>query len=70
MSYGKKICSRKEEILDNISEMYTTQDFGLVSFSKNSYIQRKMSKQIFPPNKKVFILMVGAHSTGKSSFIN
>lgn len=67
---GTIIRTAKEEMLDSISELYTKQPNGLISFSHNHYIKSYLKNQVNPPNKKVLVLIVGGHSTGKSSFIN
>ena len=57
---------KREEIIERIQELYNERDYGLLDISKNKYIKLNLSK----PQKRLTILLVGQHSTGKSSFVN
>ena len=56
----------REEVIERIQELYNEREFGLLDMSKNKYVKLKITQ----PQKRLTILLVGQHSTGKSSFVN
>ncbi|OHT01941.1 EH domain-containing protein 3-like protein [Tritrichomonas foetus] len=64
------VLTQRESVLEEISSIYTQNEYGLLSMSKIPSIQKYLKRQVFLPQKKVIVLIVGSHSTGKSSFAN
>ena len=58
--------SNNDKILQDIMSIYEENELGLKNISKDKWIKAK----IFSPTKKISILLVGTHSSGKSSFTN
>lgn len=67
---GSAVLSKSERVLEEISTIYTKEEFGLLAMSKEPYIAKQLKRKIFLPLKKVLVLIVGGHSAGKSSFVN
>ena len=53
-----------EKILNELHQMYVDPKDGLLA------IGRKLGLHLFAPRRKVNVLLIGNHSSGKSSFIN
>ena len=64
------VFSKREGILEEIATIYTQNDVGLIAISKHPCVSKLLNRKIFQPQKKVIVLIVGGHSTGKSSFAN
>lgn len=64
------VFSKREGILEEIATIYTQNDVGLIAISKHPSVSKLLNRKIFQPQKKVIVLIVGGHSTGKSSFAN
>ncbi|KAH0794911.1 EH domain-containing protein 3-like protein [Histomonas meleagridis] len=59
-----------ESIIQSIARIYSERRLGLNDIAKNKWVNKNMSKPISEPPQHTFILLIGDHSTGKSSFIN
>ena len=64
------VLTQREAVLEEISKIYSHEELGLIKISKIPVIQKYLKRPIFLPHKKVVVLIVGSHSTGKSSFAN
>jgi GTPase Era involved in 16S rRNA processing len=64
------VLSKIDCIIEEISTIYTQDSIGLLAVSNLPHISRRLRRKIFAPEKKVVILVVGEHSTGKSSLVN
>ncbi|CAL8248215.1 unnamed protein product [Merluccius merluccius] len=53
-----------ERILRESHKLYVDSDHGLVSIASS------VGVRLLPPRKKIFVMIMGNHSAGKSSFIN
>ncbi|XP_028313192.1 uncharacterized protein LOC114469662 [Gouania willdenowi] len=58
------ITSPSERILKECHCLYVDSDHGLVK------IATSLGVRLLPPRKKIFVMIMGNHSAGKSSFIN
>lgn len=61
---GGKTGSNKQYILNELHRIYADPKDGLIQLGK------KVGLHLFAPRRKVNILLIGNHSSGKSSFIN
>jgi ribosome biogenesis GTPase A len=61
----KLTLSTNEKIIKAIHELYTDKDRGLETIAKAVNL-----KDVTAPRKKITVLIIGNHSSGKSSFIN
>ena len=64
------VLTQRESILEEIAAIYTQDEYGLLAISKIPSLKKNLKRQIILPKKKVIVLIVGSHSTGKSSFVN
>lgn len=64
------VLTQREAVLEEISKIYSHEELGLIKISKIPVIQKYLKRPIFLPHRKVVVLIVGSHSTGKSSFAN
>lgn len=64
------VLTQREAVLEEISKIYSHEELGLIKISKIPVIQKHLKRPIFLPHRKVIVLIVGSHSTGKSSFVN
>lgn len=64
------VLTQREAVLEEISKIYSHEELGLIKISKLPVIQKHLKRPIFLPHRKVIVLIVGSHSTGKSSFAN
>ena len=67
---GNGVMTKVENVLEDIASIYTQESYGLLSISKLKSIQKVLKRKVFLPEKKVIVLIIGGHSTGKSSFVN
>lgn len=58
--------SRFKKILNELSQFYEENGRGMLSISKSSFLKLKIT----PPKKDIIVLLMGLHSTGKSTLIN
>uniref|UniRef100_A0A671R529 Uncharacterized LOC107704964 n=1 Tax=Sinocyclocheilus anshuiensis TaxID=1608454 RepID=A0A671R529_9TELE len=58
------ITSSNERILKECHTLYIDNDNGLVKIAES------LGVRLFPPRKKIIVMIMGNHSAGKSSFIN
>ncbi|KAK8884335.1 hypothetical protein M9Y10_043444 [Tritrichomonas musculus] len=64
------VLTQREAVLEEISKIYLQEEHGLITISKIPIIQKFLKHPIFLPQRKVIVLIVGSHSTGKSSLAN
>jgi ribosome biogenesis GTPase A len=57
--------STNEQIIKTIYDLYTDKEYGLETIAKAVNL-----KEVTAPRKKITVLIIGNHSSGKSSFIN
>lgn len=69
-SSANAVLTEKERVIDEISKIYSQEDYGLLSISKIPVVKQYLKRELYQPQRKVIILIVGSHSTGKSSFAN
>lgn len=62
--------TKVECVLDDIASIYTQERYGLLAISELKSIQKVLQRKVYLPEKKVIVLIIGGHSTGKSSFAN
>ncbi|KAH0786646.1 EH domain-containing protein 3-like protein [Histomonas meleagridis] len=67
---GTLTLSKRESVLEEVASIYTHEKYGLLEISSLPSISKILKRKIFQPEKKVIVLIVGGHSTGKSSFVN
>jgi GTP-binding protein EngB required for normal cell division len=64
------VFSRREAVLEEIAALYNQDEIGLLAISSLSSVSKHLPSKIYAPQKKVNVLILGGHSTGKSSFVN
>jgi GTP-binding protein EngB required for normal cell division len=64
------VLSRREAILEEIAAIYTQSEIGILAIAAQPTVAKCLKAKIYQPQKTVTVLILGGHSTGKSSFVN